>query len=146
MLYFVTFNAVQGSDDDEPKSVKKVALVQGESTTEVTANLLKVIESHPEINLSSPVVSSISPSHISEVHFDKSSEDVFYKVRVGFKDSTRNNYKFTYWVVQASNLLSAVQKANQLSSKDETQSILYSCTNINTLVNEDLCGDFAFEE
>lgn len=144
MIYNVTFTALLNNGEDEPQNVRKVALVTADSTTEASANLLKVLtETRRDLNFSSITVSTISPAHIAEIHFDDTKEEIFYKVRVGLKGDVDKKFKFFYWVFQADSLCNAVAKAEQIGKDSEKECELYSGSHVDTLVVKELVGDYA---
>lgn len=146
MLYQVSFSALLTETGEEAKQVKKVAYVAADSTTEASANLIKVLgDSRKDLNLSSITINAISSSPVKEVYFDKSKEDVFFKVRVGFKDDVTKKFKYVHWLVQANTLFNAIDKTEQAAKSETADFEVYNGTITENIVVPELVGDYAVE-
>jgi transcriptional antiterminator Rof (Rho-off) len=147
MLYQITFKGTLTKPGEEPEAIRKVAYVQGESTTDATAQLLKVAQEDKSLNLRVDAVQSISSAPVSEVYFDDTKEEIFYRVRIGYRDTGDKKFKYTYLIVQADSLLTAVAKVDQIGKNNPAaEYVLYNASITENLCIKSLVGDYAAEE
>lgn len=144
MLHNVTFAATQELPGEDPKQIRRVALIDALSVEEASANLISSLtHNHPELALSGIVVKAVSKASVSLVVMDPEESDHFFKVRVGFKENpAKPNYKFTYWIMQAKDLHAASAKAKESVDNAAQEGMIYLISATDTLILPDALGDF----
>lgn len=144
MLYQITFKGTETKVGEDPTPVRKVAYVEGKSTTEASANLIDAMSKDKTAGIRVDSIESISKASVSEVHFDDTKESIFYRIRIGYRDTADKRFKFTYIIIQHDSLLGAISKAEEIGKDNPAAAFMvYSGTITENLVLKSLVGDYA---